>query len=391
MKTKILVTVLMLTTVAAFAQTERREGTSNSNGKSRSQTVEEKKKTTDQTVNSDNKSRNTNSDNQRTVRENSSRTTNSGNSGTVREESRSRETRTTTTTGNNNRTVTQGNDGNRRSVSSDNSNQNVRKNENSNNSYRSEQDNHGRQISTERKENNNGNHYGQEKNNRSDVQQNGDNRGRVTTGEGRNEGLNRNEVENPPRDRSGHTVQSNNNRNANVDSRVVERRYATSDHRRVETNHKVYVNPPRPIEYRREHEVYRRPVYVDIYWTEGFRHDYYTWYPEYRYWNRNIGTRIETISAYDAYDYIGDVARIYGKVYDIDYSYENDEYYLYFGYYFPYQDFSAVVPGWIAREFSHKPRKFFLGRHIAITGLVTIYDDRPEIEVRRPGQIDRYY
>jgi hypothetical protein len=383
MKTKILVTVLMLTTVAAFSQSERREGSSNTNGKSRTQSVEEKKKTTDQTVKTDNNARSSSSDNQRTVKETPNR--NAGTGSNSREVNRSSD-RSNTVTGNpnerNNGTnsrVNTGNSENRRSENAGEVKTETRRDANNN----------GRTVSSGRTETNNGNHNGTQQ------RENGGEGRRVQDQGGNDQGGNRNvnagRSENPSRDRDNRTVTTTTNRNAQVDSRVSERRYASSNHTRVETHHNVYVNPPRPIEYRRVHEPYRRPVYVDIYWTPGIRDEYYGWYPEYRHWNRDLGTRIETISAYDAYDYIGDVARVYGKIYDVDYNYQNDEYYFYFGSYYPYQDFSAVVPGWVAREFSHKPRRFFLGRHISVTGLITIYDDRPEILVRRPGQIDRYY
>jgi hypothetical protein len=383
MKTKILVTVLMLITVAAFAQSERREGSSNSNGRSRNQSVEEKKKTTDQTVKTDNNDRNSSSEKQRTVKETPNRTT--GSESSTRENNRSNE-RSNTVSGNSN----ERNNGNNSRVNTGNSEN--RRSENGGGvktETRRDANNNGRTVSSGRTETGNGNQSGtQQRENGGEgrrVQEQGGN----DQGGGRNENAGRSE--NSPRNHDNGNVTTTNNRNAQVDSRVTERRYATGSHARVETHHNVYVNPPRPVEYRRVHEPYRRPVYVDIYWTAGIRDEYYGWYPEYRYWNRNIGSRIETISAYDAYDYIGDVARIYGRVTDVDYNYQNDEYYFYFGSYYPYQDFSAVVPGWVAREFSHKPRRFFLGRHISVTGLVTIYDDRPEILVRRPSQIDRYY
>jgi hypothetical protein len=109
-----------------------------------------------------------------------------------------------------------------------------------------------------------------------------------------------------------------------------------------------------------------------------------------RVWRYDIGYRIPVVPAYDAEFYIGDVAKVYGKVYDVYYEYQNDEYFLYFGDYFPYQDFSVVVPGIEARAYSRRPERFFSGSHIAVTGYVSDFEDKPEIVVRRASQIEIY-
>jgi len=176
----------------------------------------------------------------------------------------------------------------------------------------------------------------------------------------------------------------------NVNERINDRRYH-SNHVHYRHPVKVYVAPPVSVEVRRVKYPYRPPVYIDIYWTTDMYREYRTWYPEYCCWDYPIGYRIETVSAYDAIYYVGDIARVFGKVHEVYYAYENDEYYLYFGAPYPYQDFSAVVPGWVAREFSRRPIRWFQNRYVAITGLITVYEEKPEILVKRPSQIDRYY
>jgi hypothetical protein len=96
------------------------------------------------------------------------------------------------------------------------------------------------------------------------------------------------------------------------------------------------------------------------------------------------------VSAYDARDYSGEVATIYGKVADAYYNYDTDEYFLYFGDYFPNHDFSVILPGSEARRFSPDPVNYFLNQHLSVTGYVNNYDGKPEIQVRSARQIGTY-
>jgi hypothetical protein len=113
-------------------------------------------------------------------------------------------------------------------------------------------------------------------------------------------------------------------------------------------------------------------------------------YPNYDLWYYPIGYRIHTISAYDAGAYIGEVARVYGEVFDAWYSRSTDEYYLYIGAPFPYQDLSIVVEGRDARRFSRHPLRYFTGRHVAATGLIGIYEGKPEMFLKKRSQLDVY-
>jgi len=85
-------------------------------------------------------------------------------------------------------------------------------------------------------------------------------------------------------------------------------------------------------------------------------HNYSSWYPNYNLWYYPYGYRIHTISAYDAYNYIGEIARIYGRVTEVWYSGETREYYLYIGGPYPYQDFTVIVDYSDARRFSRNPK-----------------------------------
>jgi len=86
----------------------------------------------------------------------------------------------------------------------------------------------------------------------------------------------------------------------------------------------------------------------------------------------------------------GEVVNVYGKVYEVYYSRYTDEYIMYFGAYFPYHDFTAVVPGEIARRYSPWPERYFAKEHLVISGLVAVYESVPEITVRAGSQIRLY-
>jgi len=151
-----------------------------------------------------------------------------------------------------------------------------------------------------------------------------------------------------------------------------------------------YVRPPRPREYRARRYPYRQPLGIHILWTNNMRLEYIGIYPEVKRWNYAIGYTIPTISAYDALYYTGEVMNVYGKVYEVFYSARTDEYYLYFGAYYPYHDFTVVLPGWIARRYSSYPESYFERQHVIVTGLISTFDDNPELVVKRESQINLY-
>ena len=115
--------------------------------------------------------------------------------------------------------------------------------------------------------------------------------------------------------------------------------------------------------------------------------DIYPMVPSWRYYN---GYRIDMISAYDAMYYRGEVMTVYGRVSDVYYSRNTDEYFLYFGPYYPYQDFTVVMPGYLARRYSRNPERYFMDRHLAVTGLITTFEGEPEIVVKKDFQINLY-
>lgn len=145
-----------------------------------------------------------------------------------------------------------------------------------------------------------------------------------------------------------------------------------------------------PVEYRRSYYPYSEPRRVDIIWDYNMYHEYRYLYPHYDYWYYPIGYRIQTISAYEAGRMIGEVARIYGRVSEVWYERKTDEYTLYFGAPYPYQDFSVILPGKFARRYSHRPERYFAERSVVVTGLVSLWDERPEMLIKKRSQIEIY-
>jgi hypothetical protein len=190
--------------------------------------------------------------------------------------------------------------------------------------------------------------------------------------------------------RSGYN--SNSGRVRSISSRTYEverRNYNTPDRNRI--HHEVYKGQkPKPIEYRRIYHPYHAPVNVHVVWTRAMYNEYIRIYPEFRYWYYPAGYRIHTISAYDATYYVGDVVNVYGRVCDTWHSRETDEYFLYFGARYPYQDFTVIIPGHKARQFSRRPDIFFEGRYIWVTGLISQYRGQPEMVIMKKHQVHLY-
>lgn len=147
---------------------------------------------------------------------------------------------------------------------------------------------------------------------------------------------------------------------------------------------------PHPRDYRARIYPYRSPAYFHIYWSYNvFRH-YCALYPVIEYWSYTPDYSISTISAYDALFHVGEIRRIYGKVSEVYYAKETDEFFLYFGAYYPYHDFTTVIPGVIARKFSRHPEFYFQDEHVEVTGLITEFEDKPEVVVKDRDQLRRY-
>jgi hypothetical protein len=166
--------------------------------------------------------------------------------------------------------------------------------------------------------------------------------------------------------------------------------YSPRVYRSQHASSHYYRRPPENKEYRMMHRIYRPPINVNVFWTPIIHTRFIEIYPMVKEWYYPVGYRIETISAYDAEYYQGEVMNVYGEISDVFYSRETDEYFLYFGPYYPYQDFTIVIPGGIARSYSSRPSRFFLKQNVFATGLITSFEGNPEIVIRDPNQFNVY-
>lgn len=146
----------------------------------------------------------------------------------------------------------------------------------------------------------------------------------------------------------------------------------------------------RSLDYRRVHNPYIIPRVASIIWNAHMYREYRNWYPNFKLWYYPYGYRIHTISAYDSYNYIGEIARVYGSVTEVWYSRDTREYFLYIGGHYPYQDFTIVLDSRDARRFSWDPVRYFTNRHLTATGLLSVFEDKPEMQIRKRSQISLY-
>jgi hypothetical protein len=161
-------------------------------------------------------------------------------------------------------------------------------------------------------------------------------------------------------------------------------------------NHYHYAYPTQKANFHYHHDTYLGhynvlyyPSYDNIYWNRNMYHNYHSWYPGFA-WNYSYGHRIQSISVFDAKYNLGEVAMVYGRVYATWYNEETNDYLLFFGGDFPNQQFTVVVPAYVARKYSWRPETYFLGEHITVTGLITTYDGSPEIVVKNKSQLGLY-
>lgn len=135
---------------------------------------------------------------------------------------------------------------------------------------------------------------------------------------------------------------------------------------------------------------YKKPVKYTVVWTPAVRERIIRIYPSIRI-EFHYGYRIPDIPAYVAYKHTGRLVNVFGYVADIEYIHRYDEYILYIGDIYPYHDLTVVISGKVARRIHPRPERFFINKDIVVTGVIYLYRDIPEIEVKDPWQINIYY
>ena len=165
-------------------------------------------------------------------------------------------------------------------------------------------------------------------------------------------------------------------------------RYVHKHSRVIYPNKRVTIHV-HPFTYKNHYRVLYYPAHRDIIWTRRMHNYYVGIYPGFS-WHYHFGYSIQTISAFDAIYNVGEIKRVYGRVYATWYNRESDDLLLFFGGEFPNQEFTLIVPGSIARRYSWRPEKYFLGQHVLATGLITVYEGSPEIIIKRRQQFELF-
>lgn len=172
---------------------------------------------------------------------------------------------------------------------------------------------------------------------------------------------------------------------------------ANTAHHKSVTHHRHYYYPVErvkihvhPMTYRGSYRALYYPAHREIIWTRSTRRYYTGLYPGFARWHYHYGYRIQTMSVFDARYNVGEIARIYGRVYATWFNRETDDLLLFFGGEYPNQVFTVIVPGRVARRYSWRPERWFLGEHIAVTGLITTYDGQAEMVIKKKSQINVY-
>lgn len=163
---------------------------------------------------------------------------------------------------------------------------------------------------------------------------------------------------------------------------TVNRTRSTSAH----SNNAHHYNRP----YKKAHSHHNNSIRTHVRFTPTVRTRYVNLYPHIDFSIYPVGYNLPYISAYKARYYKGQLATVYGYVQDISYSREYDEYYLYVGQSYPRHDFSVVVPGHIARNYSRHPVSYFMNEEIYITGYIDTYRGKPEMIVKGNSQFYLY-
>jgi DNA/RNA endonuclease YhcR with UshA esterase domain len=105
--------------------------------------------------------------------------------------------------------------------------------------------------------------------------------------------------------------------------------------------------------------------------------------------NTSAAAAAAVITPEEASNYVGKVVTVQGQVVDAKYLEQtaSKPTLLNFGAAHPKEIFTAVIPATARGKFSDLPEAVYFRKHIAVTGKVSLYHDKPQIEVTDPAQI----
>jgi hypothetical protein len=134
---------------------------------------------------------------------------------------------------------------------------------------------------------------------------------------------------------------------------------------------------------------YKRVPAVRMIYHTSWHRFYAARYPAYNY-GHLVNHRLSLISGRQAQYHVGEVAAVFGRVYETYYDDINNEFYLYFGAPYPQNDFTVVVTGREARKMRRHSPRYYIGRDFIVSGLVTQWNGNPEIVINYSSQLKRY-
>ena len=119
-------------------------------------------------------------------------------------------------------------------------------------------------------------------------------------------------------------------------------------------------------------------------------HTFYAHHFRVNHFRYYVNRPLRFVSGNAAQYHVGEIAAVFGRVYETYYDEVNREFHLSFGAPYPRQDFTVIVTGREAHKMQRMSPHYFIGQDFVVSGLITRYDGRPEIIVRYRSQIQKY-
>lgn len=138
----------------------------------------------------------------------------------------------------------------------------------------------------------------------------------------------------------------------------------------------------------KNHYKYPARPRIRTYWRPSWNMFYVNHFPHFRV--SYVSSNIATISGRQAKYHVHEVKNVFGKVYETYYSRETNEFFLYLGDPYPFQDFTIVMTGQLAEEFRRVSHRYFIGENFMVSGYITAYDDKPEMIIRYRNQLQKF-
>jgi len=96
----------------------------------------------------------------------------------------------------------------------------------------------------------------------------------------------------------------------------------------------------------------------------------------------------KTITAEEAKQHVQETNTVCGVVASTRYLTRSKLTFLNLGRAYPDQPFTAVIPDAVRAKFKNPPEDLFKGKTICVTGLITTHNDKPQIVIDDPAQIE---